>query len=579
MVGVGVSTKFPGKIARASVPQPTRRTWRATFTGACCYTGAAGGRLMPRIIVTNNDQRREYDLRAVNTVGRHPDNTLQILDRIVSKEHAQILRQPDGRFLYRDLGSLNGSFFRGERLTERLLQDGDEIALGSSRLIYLERPSDSLLQKVTISPTVTETMIRQRIAPTSTSREFLPEREIRDEQVLRRDYEKLRLAHELGRSIGLEVNLDVLLEKIIMKAFELIPADRGVILLMADGTPEPRIAKTRDGKNEDIVLSKSILAEVVQNKAAVLSSDATMDSRFSGAQSIIMQGIRSTMTVPLLHHDELLGIMHLDSMIATNAFVEKDLQIFASIANQAAVAIHNSNLARQIEHEAKTRAQFQRLLSPNLVDQVVQGRLQLEKGGALSEVTMLFSDIRGFTSMSEARAPHEIVRLLNEYFELMVDVIFRYEGTLDKFVGDEIVALFGAPVAMPTAELKAVQCALDMMTALTEFNETRLAAGEEPIRIGIGINTGPVVTGAIGSSRALQYTAIGDAVNIASRLCSIAKPGEIIISDATYQKVRHDVAVAPLPPVRVKGKSEELRIYSTMGLRKRGWSSETTKPG
>ena len=223
--------------------------------------------------------------------------------------------------------------------------------------------------------------------------------------MLRRDYEKLRLAHELGASIGLEVNLELLLEQIIMKAFELIPADRGVILLMEDGVPPPKIAKTRDGKNEQIVLSKSILNEVVTNKASVLSSDATMDSRFSAAHSIIMQGIRSTMTVPLLHHDELLGIMHLDSMIATNAFTEKDLQIFGGIASQAAVAIHNSQLARKIEHEAKTRAQFQRLLSPNLVEQVVQGKLQLEKGGALSEVTLLFSDIRGFTSMSESRAP------------------------------------------------------------------------------------------------------------------------------------------------------------------------------
>jgi class 3 adenylate cyclase len=211
--------------------------------------------------------------------------------------------------------------------------------------------------------------------------------------------------------------------------------------------------------------------------------------------------------------------------------VEKDLQIFASIASQAAVAIHNSNLAREIEQEAKTRAQFQRLLSPNLVDQVVTGKLQLEKGGALSEVTMLFSDIRGFTSMSESRAPQEIVRLLNEYFELMVDVLFKYEGTLDKFVGDEIVALFGAPVPMPKAELKAVECALDMMKALKEFNRLRLNEGQEEIKIGIGINTGTVVTGAIGSSRALQYTAIGDPVNTASRLCSIAKPGEIILSD------------------------------------------------
>ena len=252
-----------------------------------------------------------------------------------------------------------------------------------------------------------------------------------------------------------------------------------------------------------------------------------------------MQGIRSTMTVPLLHHDELLGIMHLDSMIATNAFTEKDLQIFAGIASQAAIAIQNAQLARKIEHEAKTRAQFQRLLSPNLVDQVVQGKLQLEKGGALSEVTMLFSDIRGFTSMSETRAPEEIVRMLNEYFELMVDVLFKYEGTLDKFVGDEIIALFGAPVPMQQAELKAVQCALDMMRVLGEFNRTRAAEGQDEIKIGIGINTGMVVTGAIGSSRALQYTAIGDAVNTASRLCSVAQAGQVILSEATFRKIQY----------------------------------------
>lgn len=534
---------------------------------------------MPRVIVTGSDQQRDYELHPLNTIGRHPDNTLQILDRIVSKEHAQIIRQPDGRFLFRDLGSLNGSFFRGERVTDRLLEEGDEITLGSTTIRYVDLdPSDSMLQKVTISPSANETLIRQRLKAPPTSHEFQPERDIFDSEVLRRDYEKLRLAHELGRSIGLEVNLDVLLEKIIMKAFELIPADRGVILLMEDGVPMPRIAKTRHGKNEQIVLSTSILNEVVQNKAAVLSSDATMDSRFSSAQSVIMQGIRSTMTVPLLHHDVLLGIMHLDSMIATNAFVEKDLQIFASIASQAAVSIHNSNLARQIEQDAKTRAQFQRLLSPNLVDQVVKGKLQLEKGGALSEVTMLFSDIRGFTSMSESRAPQEIVRLLNEYFELMVDVLFKYEGTLDKFVGDEIVALFGAPVSMPKAELKAVQCALDMMKALSEFNRLRVNEGQEEIRVGIGINTGTVVTGAIGSSRALQYTAIGDPMNTASRLCSVAKPGEIILSEATYQKVKNEVAVVPMDAVRVKGKADPLRIYNAVGLRNKEWRSESTKP-
>ena len=535
---------------------------------------------MAKIIVTGNDQRREYELGAVNTIGRHPDNTLQILDRIVSKEHAQILRQPDGRFLFRDLGSLNGSFLRGERVSEHILLESDEIMLGSTCLTYQERSAtESVLQKVTIAPSATDSLIRQKIQAPPPSREFLAEREITDIEVLRRDYEKLRLAHELGRSIGLEVNLELLLEQIIMKAFELIPADRGVILLMEEGVPSPKVAKTRDGKNEHIILSKSILNEVVNNKASVLSSDATMDSRFSAAHSVIMQGIRSTMTVPLIHHDELLGIMHLDSMIATNAFTEKDLQIFGGIAGQAAVAIHNSQLARKIEHEAKTRAQFQRLLSPNLVDQVVQGKLVLEKGGALSEVTLLFSDIRGFTSMSESRAPEEIVRMLNEYFELMVDVIFKYEGTLDKFVGDEVIALFGAPVPMKNAEVKAVQCALDMTRVLSEWNRTRAAEGQHEITVGIGINTGLVVTGAIGSSRALQYTAIGDAVNVASRLCGAAQPGQIILSEATFRKVQADVAAVPLPPVRLKGKTDELRVYNAVGLRNRSFPGENTRPG
>jgi adenylate cyclase len=284
------------------------------------------------------------------------------------------------------------------------------------------------------------------------------------------------------------------------------------------------------------------------------------------------------MTVPLIHQDQLLGIMHLDSMVAANAFGEKDLQIFVSIGNQAAVAIHNAMLALKIEHEAKTRAQFQRLLSPNLVEQVVAGNLQLEKGGALNEVTMLFSDIRGFTAMSEMRAPQDIVRLLNEYFELMVDVIFKHEGTLDKFVGDEIVALFGAPLALPSAEIKAVECALDMLTVLADFNRRRAAEGQEEIMVGIGVNTGTVVTGAIGSSRALQYTAIGDAVNTASRLCSVAKANEVLVSESTFARVQSAVNATVLPPVRVKGKAEMLRIWNVTSMRTPDWRAETTKP-
>jgi len=192
----------------------------------------------------------------------------------------------------------------------------------------------------------------------------MPERQIADEKILRRDYERLRIGHELARAVGSELDLDRLLPKILDKAFELVGADRGVILLRdKTGTLVPQYVKTRSGKSDpNIVLSKTVMAEVENNKAAVLSSDATMDARFSGAHSIIMQGIRSTMTLPLLHAGDLLGIMHLDSLFTSNAFTEKDLQVCTGMAAQAAISIQNARLATRIEHEAQTRAQISRLI-------------------------------------------------------------------------------------------------------------------------------------------------------------------------------------------------------------------------
>jgi len=525
---------------------------------------------MAKLIVISGDERQEFELGAFNTLGRHPDNTIQILDRIISKEHAQIQRSGDGRYLFRDLRSLNGTFFRGERVGEHYLQDGDEVTMGSTRVVFVDRPSQQEpLHRVTIAPGLTESHIRQRIQ--ASTGDFMQERQITDEKVLRRDYERLRIGHELARAVGTELDLEKLLPKILDKAFELVGADRGAILLMDDkGELVPRYVKTRNGKGDtNIVLSRTVMSEVTTNRAAVLSSDATMDSRFSGAHSIIMQGIRSTMTLPLLHGADLLGLMHLDSLFTSNAFTEKDLQICTGMAAQAAIAIQNARLASRIEKEAQTRAQISRLIPPSVVEQVLKGTLTIEKGGRLNEITMLFSDIRGFTTMSDGRPPEEVVNTLNEYFEVMVDVLFQYQGTLDKFVGDEIIGLFGAPIPIDDAPFKAVACALMMMHGLEEFNRTRASEGLSAIRIGIGINTGNVITGSIGSTRALQYTAIGDAMNVASRLVNVASSGEVIISESTYRYVADRVDATALPPVKVKGKADELKVYRVNGLRQK----------
>ncbi len=535
---------------------------------------------MAKLIVISSDERQEFELGEYNSIGRHPDNTIQVLDRIISKEHAAVQRLPDKRYLLRDLRSLNGTFVRGDRVTERILDDGDEITMGSTRLLFVDRENeDDALHRVTIAPGLAESHIRQRIA--ASSGEFLSEKQIADEAVLRRDYERLRIGHELAKAVGSELDLERLLPKILDKAFELVGADRGAIMLMDTNSGQlvPRYVKTRSGKDDkNIVLSRTVIQEVLNNKAAVLSSDATMDSRFSGAHSIIMQGIRSTMTVPLLYADELLGVMHLDSQIASNAFTEKDLQICIGMAAQAAIAIQNARLASRIEREAQTRAQISRLIPPALVEQVIKGEVTLEKGGQLSEITMLYSDIRGFTAMSDGRPPKEVVNTLNEYFEVMVEVLFKHQGTLDKFVGDEIIGLFGAPIPMEDAAYKAVVCALEMMAALEEFNRTRAAENLPAIRIGVGINTGPVITGNIGSTRALQYTAIGDAMNVASRLVSLARPGEVIVSDTTHALLGGRVEAVMLPPVKVKGKADEQKILRVTAVKPQ-MSTRTPPPG
>ena len=536
-------------------------------------------------IISPEGQSRLVELQPQNTLGRHPDNTIQLLDRIVSKNHCNV-DLVDGDYVLTDLGSLNGTYINGDRVRGfRTLAEGDEVTLGSTRLVFSvgdsggeaivevqapAAPRNRAPTRVTMSPGVVESHIQAKLAQDAAAN-FLPERLVQDSAALRVDYEKLRVSFELTRAIAGELDVDRLLEKILATSFSLLGADRGVVLLLDEqGQLQPRCVRTKKGEqNEEVALSTTIIAQVLKERAAVLSSDAQMDARFKGAQSIIMQGIRSSMAVPLISSDELLGVMVLDSQVVTNAFKDKDLQITQALANQAAVAIQNGLYARKIEQEALTRQRFERLLSPAIAALVVSGEVEVEKGGQLRDTTVFFSDIRGFTSMSESRDPQAIVTMLNEYFELMVEVIFRHEGTLDKFVGDEIMALFGAPVAHDDDAYRAVKVAVEQLDVLSKWNEQRGRAGQPQVQIGIGINSGELVAGYLGSSRALEYTVIGDVVNTASRLCSAARAGEIIISSETYERVQRYFDAEALPPISLKGKSLPLQTYRVLGERRR----------
>lgn len=514
----------------------------------------------------------EFALGQKTTLGRHPANTIRIADREVSKEHASIERVGNS-FLLRDLGSSNGTFVNGRRVRELRLREGDEISLGNSRLTFHGGDAAAgMTPGVTVIATTQSAPAFLAQLDQAASNEFRPEAQITDMAALRQDYEKLRIAHEFHRQVGVERDLKSLLDKILKVSFQLLAADNGVVFLKDPKTSDlvPQAVYHRKAVEEDVVLSETVLQRVMETRQAVLTADAILDSRFSSSESIVAQGIRSAMAVPLLTKGEMKGVLFIDSRERANAFSEKDLKILSGIASQAAIALENAELAQKIEVEAVTRAELSRFLSPQVAKAVVDGKVELLRQGRLAEVSVLFADIRGFTSMAENEEPQETVDMLNAFFTAMANVVFRHEGNLDKFIGDCVMAVWGPPSPHEDDPGRALRAALEMQREVDSLNQLRVESGKKPLLVGIGVNTGQAVVGYMGSQERHEFTAIGDSVNTASRLCSAAKGGEVIASESTVRKAGGGFMVEPMPLLQVKGKEKGVATFRVVGLEQTG---------
>src|SRR5260370_4146535 len=369
---------------------------------------------------------------------------------------------------------------------------------------------------------------------------------------------------EVSKEVGKQEDVDGLLEKVVDFTFQIMNVDRVSMLLVEDKSGEliPRISKSRTGSASAAKhVPQSIARKAVEERVAILSDNTAADERFKG-KSILIQSVRSAMCTPLMGTDQkVLGILYVDKLTATHSFSDDDLKFLIAFGSLAAVAIENSQRSEQMRREALVLSNFQRYFSPNIAQVIAQqqdaGRLPSEK----RPVVIFFSDIRGFTPMSETMSPDAIATLLTEYFTEMVDIVFEHGGTLDKFMGAAIMALWGAPMAHEDDADRAMRCALDQLEALERLNTKWKEQGRPELGIGIGINFGEVFAGNIGSDRRLEYTVIGDAVNTASRLCSSAGPNEILISEPFFAQLKGPPEVETLDPIQVKGKSKKVPDY------------------
>jgi adenylate cyclase len=345
--------------------------------------------------------------------------------------------------------------------------------------------------------------------------------------------------------------------------------DRGFIVLVdeADGSLSTEVARWMGLDAATGTPSMSIASRAAVNGELIIVRDALKDARFSSSDSVIVGRIRSAMSVPLRVEERIFGSIYVDSRNPDHHFAPEDLELLEAVASESAIAIEHVRLTQRMIEEERRRSNLERFLSPRVVEEVINREGAIELGGTKSEIAALFSDIRGFTGLAEKMSAVDVVSLLNEYFTEMAEIVFRYDGTLDKYVGDEIMAVFGAPVQARDHAFRAVKVALEMQATLREMCEKWCMDGRPIFEIGIGIATGTAIAGYVGSPRRMEFTAIGDIVNVARRLCGQAAPGKILACEKTVEKLGDNLAVRPLGPTLLKGKEKPVSVHEVLAMR------------
>jgi len=558
----------------------------------------------PRLHIVSPDGRS--DERLLNqeeiTIGRSTENDIAFNDPKVSRNHAKITKKGKD-YVLTDLGSFNGTSVNDEFINSIALNHGDEIKIGSAKIIFQAAvtKTPSTVEKIEFSKNGdygewqqqtmkisvkdcthidSHTLLisdkpkgiqKERGLPLFPRKSKQEAEAMAEVSRLERMNKVLFVLYEISRHMNIIHDFNELLKKIMDLIFVVIDADFGFLILIDEEEGRefvPAVIKFKDehrkGK-EKIKASRTLINKVIEDRVALLTSNAMADPRLIPTESLIKQKIRSAICVPLWQKEKIIGAIQLDSTRLGNQFSDDDLELLKAIGCQMSMILEQAKLNERIREEEELRSRLERYHSPQVVDMIIRAG-QGEQDDLLEakdvSVTILFTDIVGFTRLSERLAPLEVNMLLNQYFSRMTDVIFEYEGTLDKYVGDRLMAVFGAPVEKEDDAERAVRAALKMRQDLAVMMQDMSA--EKRFDVRIGINTGHVVAGNIGSPKRMDYTVIGDSVNIASRLESSAQPNQILIGQETYRQVKGKFKIQKVGHKKLKGKSEAILVYELL---------------
>ena len=513
-------------------------------------------------------------------VGRHEKCDLRLVDSMVSRNHCLILSEGK-RFVVKDLESRNGTWVNGRRIKNRRnIKVGDVIQIGPFRLLFspLRSPdvSPGLAQTQTVDLTHLDQepfvhkheterivkplgMISSYLSEATENAERVPTR-VRRERLNRNLLTLYRITEELVVTKDLDEILDYVMDQI----FDIFTPSQATILLR-DGEEAPVPQKERAAAEEGNIrpVSTTIIGRILNDRVAILTDNALEDPRFDMGDSVVIDGIRSVMAAPIWEERTILGVIYVDSLDIAAGYQAEDLDLLTAIGHQAALAIQRWKLTERLNEEAINRAiirqNLSRFHSSQVVDLILKGAADLQVRETVA--TIFFCDIVGFTTLCETITPKQLQQILNLFCTTVNEIVFQEQGTLDKFIGDAAMAIYGAPFPQADAPVRAVRSALSLREKLIQ--EVRKLDPELRFQVRYGINTGNAIVGNFGSDERMDYTILGHAVNLSSKICQAADPDQILIGPETFDQIQGEnlFEVHKVGSRALKGLKGKLRLF------------------